>query len=203
MPDAENTSAVDFESETGKLRKHFGFTAADLSANQSGVLSDKQKQRFEKEEQGGKRLGFIIGGLMLVLSISLSPALSVFAPGNLDFIKDVPAVWLLVEGFGVVCALILLALAGAGVFMIISQFMGKKKTLLSVRGKARLEKGIARGGNRRSSAYHDLYIDDQEFDGDGTIDKAIIRGAEYIVYYMDGINEIMSVELVRDIGSQE
>jgi len=75
--------------------------------------------------------------------------------------------------------------------------MGKTRDkLLTVRGKARLVKGTGRGSNRRSSVYHDLYINEQEFDGDGALDKVIVPGAEYVVYYIEGVNEIMSAELV-------
>ena len=204
MPDMENEGVIDFESEAKKLRRHFAFTEADLMANQSGVLSEKQKQRFAKEERGGKWLGLLIGGTMLVASIGLTPVLFLFNPGNFDFIKDVPGIWpifLLIGGAGVLFALVLLAVASGGIFLIVSQLMGRTKALLNVRGEARLEKGIARGSNKRSSVYYDLHINDQAFDGDGTIDKAIIRGAEYIVYYIEGINEIMSVELVTDSNS--
>jgi hypothetical protein len=201
MPDVENPTGIDYEGEAKKLRKHFSFTEADLMANHSGVLSEKQKQRFEKEERGGRGLGLLIGGTLLVLSIGLIPALFLFDPRKLDFIKDTPGAWwpvvLLVGGAGLLFALVLLGLAGGGIYLIVSQlFMGKKKALVSVRGEARLTKGIARGSNRRSSVYHDLHIGDQEFDGDAGMDQAIIRDAEYVVYYIEGINEIMSVELV-------
>jgi hypothetical protein len=51
--------------------------------------------------------------------------------------------------------------------------------------------------NRSGSVYYDLYINDEEFDGDGDhFPKAIIEGAEYIVYYTKGAQQIVSAELV-------
>ena len=197
MPDMEKASAIDFEAEAKKLRKCFKFTEDDLIANQSGVLSEKQAKRFAEEESGGKRLGLIIGGSLLAASIAFTP-LVFFWFSNQDKMNEFIEIWLLWAVFGVVFALILLGMAGVGIFMIVGQFVGRKKNALtSVRGQARLEKGHTSSTDHHSPAeYYDLYIGEEEFDGEGSWDKAIIRGAEYIVYYMDGINEIMSVELV-------
>jgi len=88
MPDMEKTSVIDFEAEAKKLRKHFEFTEADLMANQSGVLSEKQMKRIAKEEQGGKKLGWIIGTTLLVGSLAFTP-LVFFWFSNLDKMKDI------------------------------------------------------------------------------------------------------------------
>jgi len=90
--------------------------------------------------------------------------------------------------------LILLLLGAAGIFLIVSQFMNRRApNLLSIRGRARLEKWHA------SDPRHvnfDLYIGDQEFDGDSSTAKVIVAGAEYVVYYLSGVEEIVSIELV-------
>jgi len=193
MPDMEKTNAVDFEAEAKKLRKQFKFTEADLMANQNGVLSEKQMERIVKDEKGGKRLGFIIGGGLLVGSIAFTP-LVLFWMSNLDKMKDILGVWLLWGGAGLLFGLVVLGMAGAGIYLIVSQFMGKTQNkLVNVRGQARLVKGHT---SRRYRVYYDLHINEQEFDGDDTMNKAIIPGAEYIVYYIEGVNVIMSAELV-------
>ena len=196
MPDTAEANTIDLEAEAQKLRKHFKFTEADLMANQSGVLSEKQIKQIAEEERGGKKLGWIIGSALLIGAIVFTP-LVLFWMSNLDKMKDILVVWLIWGFFGLVFGLIVLAMAGWGIFLIVSQIRGKAPNkLLTVRGKARLVKGTARGSNRRSSVYYDLHINDQEFDGDGGMDKAIISGAEYIVFYLEGIAEILSVELI-------
>ena len=195
MPDME-ANVVDFEAEAKKLRKHFQFTEADLMANQSGVLSEKQMKRISEEEKGGKKLGRIIGTALLVGAFAFTP-LVLFWMSNLDKMKDIFWVWLIWGFFGLIFGLIVLAMAGWGIYLIVSQFMGKTQNkLLTIRGKARLVKGTSRGSNHRSFVYYDLYINEQEFDGDGALDKVIIQGAEYIVYYIEGVAEIVSIELV-------
>lgn len=47
---------------------------------------------------------------------------------------------------------------------------------------------------RSQHAYHDLYINDQEFDGDGKMPNVIQEGTEHIVYYMNTTEEILAVE---------
>ncbi len=197
MPDIETTSTVDFEAEAKKLRRHFSFTESDLSANQRGVLSEKQLERIAKDERGGKRLGFIIGGGLFLGGIAFI-LLVFFWMSNLENMQDLFWISLLWGGMGLLLGLIALAMAGAGVYLIVSQLRGKApNTLMNVRGKAQLVKGHT---SRRYRVYYDLHINEQEFDGDGTIDKAIIQGAEYVVYYLDGVGQIMSVELISEAG---
>jgi hypothetical protein len=94
----------------------------------------------------------------------------------------------------VIFGLILLGLGAAGIFLIVSQFIGKADyALQQVRGRANLIKGYS---DRRSHVYYDLNVDGIQFDGDGSMNKAIIQDAEYVVYYLDKVYRVMSIELV-------
>ena len=192
LPDAERAGKVDFEAEARKLRKQFDFTEADLMANQSGALSEKQKERTAKEEMGGKALGLIIGAVLFLVGLAFGR----LALDSMKTITQMPELWLKIlwGSFSLIFVLFVLALIGGGAFLIVSQLIGKNQTkLLNIRGRANLIKGY---GDRRSHVYYDLYINGHEFDGDGSMPKAIMQDAEYIVYYMEGAERIMSVELI-------
>ena len=182
MPDMEKGNVTDFEAETKKLRKYFKFTEDDLAINQTGVLSEKQKQRIRKEV-GGLRSGLLIIGIVLL-------GVTVFGLFGFD-----------IKFFGIFPALIwgIVWAIPAVLCIVLSISSTPQFKLLTVRGPARFEQGETSNRHRSGTVYYDLYINDQEFDGDGDhFPKTMIEGAEYIVYYTKGSQQIVSAELVSD-----
>ena len=182
MPDMEKASAIDFEVEAKKLRKYFKFTEDDLAINRTGILSEKQKERIRKEV-GGLRGGLLVIGIILL-------GVTVFGVFGFDikFFGIFPAlIWGIVWGIpAVLCTVLSISST--------PQFK-----LLSVRGPARFEQGETSSRRHSGSTYYDLYINDEEFDGDGDhFLRTMIAGAEYIVYYTKGSQQIVSAELVSD-----
>jgi hypothetical protein len=194
-PDPVRLRSVDMDTEAKKLQRHFNFTEADLMANQNGSLSERQTKISAQEEKGSRRIGVFIGAIMLLVVAFLIPSFINSMRTLLNMLQgDMLAAkffWIFMQ---TVFGLFILALGGAGIFLIVSQFIGKADyKLKSVRGRANLIKGYS---DRRSHAYYDLNIGGIQFDGDGTMQKAIIQDAEYIVYYLESVYRIMSVELV-------
>ncbi len=180
------------EAEAKKLRRHFKFTEDDLQLNRRGELSEKQRQRMEKLDAGGRKLGLFIGGV-LILAAVLMIAFDVYL--YIDLNTPFPGWGLngLIDLIPTVCGgAFSLLLAAAGVFLIVSQYIKHKPfKVLSVRGPARLERGQVRANAR---PYYDLYINEQQFDGDGSMPNLIQQGVEYIVYYLNTTEEILAVE---------
>jgi hypothetical protein len=200
MHDPKAMSTVDIEAESKKLRRHFKFTKDDLEENRRGVLSKKQMKRITGYEWGGKILFIIIGVILLVFAVGFTP-LAFSAIKNIysndSLMKHALWAWILFGTIILIFGLFLLLLGAAGIFLIVSQFIKRKSyKLLNIRGRARLEKGH---GNDYRHVYYDLYINNQEFDGSSSIPNVIISGAEYIVYYLEGVEEIVSVELISDV----
>lgn len=192
-------STTDSETEAKKLRRHFKFTNDDLEENRRGVLSKKQIKRIAYYERGGKIAFSLIGVLLLVFPIGFANTLisEISRTYQNEFLfKSAVWVWGVEITISVIFGLFLLAIGVAGVFLIVSQFLKiKPYKLVSIRGLARLEKGH---GNRFSHVYYDLHINNQQFDGDSTLNKVIVQGAEYIVYYLESNAEIMSIEKVSN-----
>ena len=192
-PDAERLDNIDLEAEAKKLRKHFAFTEADLMSNQNGMLSEKQIQRNKKEERGGRGLGIFFGAFLLLFAALFLPML-VNAIKTMYQFLDILWVNILFISVLSVVGLIFVGIGGAGIFLIVSQFIGSSNyELKSVRGHANLIRGYV---DRSSHVYYDLNVGGVQFDGDSGMPKAIIQDAEYIVYYLDKIYRVMSVELV-------
>lgn len=197
--DTHSSSTTDSETEAKKLRRHFKFTNDDLEENRRGVLSKKQIKRIAYYERGGKIAFSLIGVLLLVFPIGFANTLisEISRTYQNEFLfKSAVWVWGVEITISVIFGLFLLAIGVAGVFLIVSQFLKiKPYKLVSIRGLARLEKGH---GNRFSHVYYDLHINNQQFDGDSTLNKVIVQGAEYIVYYLESNAEIMSIEKVSN-----
>lgn len=191
--DMNRLSHVDLEEEARKLRKHFSFTEADLMSNQRGMLSEKQMKRTTQEEKGGRLGGVLIGVFLLLFPIFFTPMV-IASIKDLTQIQGIWAARVLWITLDAVFGLVLLALGAAGIFLIVSQFIGKVNfKLLSVRGRANLIRGFS---DRHSRVYYDLNVGGVQFDGDNSMHKVIIQDAEYIVYYLEGVYRIMSIELV-------
>jgi hypothetical protein len=183
MYDMDKPNIVDFEAETKKLRKYFKFTEDDLAANRSGVLSEKQKQRIKKDT-GSLRIALLIIGLIL-LAVTIYGVFGF----DIDFFGIFPALlWGIVWGIPAVLCIVL------------SISSTPQLKLLSVRGPARFERGQTSSKHHSRTIYYDLYINDEEFDGDGDhFPKTMIAGAEYIVYYTQGSQQIVSAELISGL----
>ena len=197
--DTHTPSTTDNEIEEKKLRRHFKFTNDDLEENRRGILSKKQIKRIAYYERGGKIIFSIIGVLLLIFPIGFSKMIIsgiITTYQNEVLFESAVWAWGLFIAILVIFGLFLLAIGVAGVFLIISQLLKVKPyKLVSIRGHARLEKGH---GNRFSHVYYDLHINNQQFDGNGTLNKVIVQGAEYIVYYLENNTEIMSIEKVSN-----
>ncbi len=192
MMEVQSARNAEWEAEAKKLRRHFKFTDEDLGMNQRGQLSEKQKQRMEKYDLGGRKLGIFIGGMLLLFGLLMGGFdYSMYTSFNTPFFNQ-NGVSPFTTGTAGCLGFFALLLAGAGAFVVVSQFIKHRPfKVLSVRGPARLESGTV--GSARH-VYYDLYINDQEFDGDGSMPNVIQEGAEYIVYYLNTTEEILSVE---------
>lgn len=197
--DTHSSSTTDSETEAKKLRRHFKFTNDDLEENRRGVLSKKQIERIAYYERGGKIMFSIIGVLLLIFPIGFSKMIiseTIKMYQNESLFESAVWAWGFFLAILVIFGLFLLVIGVVGIFLIVSQFLKiKPYKLVSIRGLARLEKGH---GNRFSHVYYDLHINNQQFDGDSTLNKVIVQGAEYIVYYLESNAEIMSIEKVSN-----
>jgi hypothetical protein len=202
MANHPSQSTVDIDAESQKLRRHFKFTMDDLEKNRSGVLSKKQLERIAYYERGGKTVVILIGFLLLVFPVGFANTVVSGISNmywNQFFFESNVWTWGLTIAIQVIFGLFLLVIGAAGVFLIVSQFLKiKPYKLVSVRGRARLEEGHSR---RFTHIYYDLYINEQEFDGDSALNKVIIQGSEYMVYYLESNAEIMSIELISNADS--
>jgi len=179
----EKSAPTDSTAEMKKLMKHFKFDETDLMANQSGTLSEKQKQRIIKQAGGSRKWVTVIGiMLLLVAAVGLIP---LFGTSS----------WVFKIGFGVIWTLVWGTLGTLLVALGIAST--PQVTLLSLCGRANLVKGVASSDNHyRSSVYYDLHLNGHEFDGDKDFINLFAQDAEYVVYYTKGAEEIVAAEFV-------
>jgi hypothetical protein len=173
-----------------QLMDYFKFDAADLAANRSGHFTDKQRQRLITEDKSSRRWGLVGGGgLMLIGLVGLAGA--IFAVANDSDVGFRIGFGL---GFGCIWPLIW---GGLG-FFIMRNALGKHELkLVSVRGQANIvSRESYSSEHHTTSVYHELHLGGHEFEVEEDAADVIMQGQEYILYYVDSTDEILSAEEV-------
>jgi hypothetical protein len=177
-----------------QLMKYFHFDENDLYANQNGRFTDKQRERLLQEDKSGRRssLGW---GIVLLLVALLGVVIAVVAGIN---VPD----WSFRIGFGIGFGVIWpLVWGGIGFLMLGSAGSKREMKLVSVRGRV----NIVREESYDSQAHgtdvtHELHIGGHDFEVEGDLADVMMQGEEYILYYIDGTDEILSAEHIGKGG---
>ncbi len=162
------------------LEKYFGFDEADLAANRSGSLTEKQKMKLVQDNKSSKRFGLgcgIVSALFLFAIASIFPI--VFIPQGLASLHEhdiggatgsfiAAAVWALVwGGIGIV----------AIVWGIQSGTKDRSKVLLKKAAGPINLVGIERTGEHGHTYIdHELHIGQMEFDVDEDVAGFMMQG---------------------------
>jgi hypothetical protein len=181
------------------LRDYYHFDEADLNANRSGRLTEKQVQRLKTEKKQSKIWGIGCGlGLFVIASIFpiafIPMAIDAFTKGHvLAGIGDLvgPVIWVAVWG-------------GLGLFLTIGSFSksDSKIYLKSLTGPINLVGVERRSGGEHPHTYieHELHIRGKEFEVDEEMGGYMMQGDIYTIYYIENLDgtgdEILSLEWV-------
>jgi hypothetical protein len=175
-----------------QLMNYFKFDAADLQANQSGQITEKQKARMVKVAKSGRIsgnpfalflvfIGFI--GIVVAVATGISVPDRTFRIG---FGLGFGCIWPLIWG-------------GVGVSSLLDSSKHEFR-LARVQGAAILDSRKTYDG----STEHTLRIGGKNFSAEPSLIEAMMPGAQYVVYYyirdnLDGLvstKNILSAELV-------
>lgn len=180
-----------------QLMDYFKFDPGDLEANRNGRFTDKQKARLSQEAKTSKTWGIIIGGVLLLIGLGgLAGAIAagIATPDwgfRIGFGLGFGCIWPVVWG-------------GLGWVILRSSFSKKEFKLAKVQGRVNIIKAERTShhtdsdGHSHTSHYYvyELHVGGQSFDVQGNLADIIMQGDEYVFYYIDGSDEIMSAELV-------
>jgi hypothetical protein len=193
------------------LRDYFKFDQANLDANHSGKLSEKQLKKLIDENKTSKRLrlGFgIVSGLFLLALVSSFPnflipmGISLWKAGDM---RGTIGAWLGAL-FWVLCW------GGIGIFkifpLIFYGFKDRNKiTLKSVSGPVKLAGGGWTNSHGAVSIDHYLHIRKEKFLVDDELDRYMKQENTYAVYFVEGKNgsnqQILSVEWLEPAVPKE
>jgi hypothetical protein len=164
--------------DNARLKKHFHFTDADLSANRNGRLSEPQKKRLMDEARAERKsaresatIVFVIAALGLTFGLIITVNAAVVSAKILVGLA--------------LCVLWPLGWGGGG-WTILRSAPPERA------GQVRW----ARGGVRVIRQGEDVMLDvgGRQFDVEGDPAGALTEGEEVAVYYLDDTEEILSVE---------
>ncbi len=176
--------------EDEKLEAYFKFDDDDLQANRMGQFTEKQKARLALEDKSNRKGSLGCGiGLLLIAAIGLAGAIAGWI-GDSD--------WGFRIGFGLGFGCIWpLIWGGLGYASLSSSFSKHEFKLAKVQGRVNIVRDESYDSEHHTtSVYHELHIGGQEFSVEEDLAGMLMQGEEYILYYIDGSDEIMSAESV-------
>jgi len=162
-----------------RLRKFFHFTEADLLANSRGGFSETQRQRLSqqaKAEQASARSSAVILFVIAAAGLAIGLTIGSIAPMGMGRI-------LILVFMGVLWPF---AWAGKGVNILLAARKLQEPRLRQVSGPVHIL--------RHEDAEYVLQVEGHDFDLDGNPSGVIMEGDEYIVYYLEATEEILSME---------
>jgi hypothetical protein len=162
-----------------RLRRLFRFDEADLAANRRGHFSKDQIARLEEAARNERKtawksaaIAFVIAAAGMALGIgigSIAPNL----PGRIAMYLFMGALWPLVW-------------SGRGIQIILAANSRQGPRLWFVKGPVRVV--------HHGEGGYTIQVKEFEFDVDGNPSGVFVQGDEYTIYYVDGTEEILSVD---------
>jgi len=177
-----------------ELMQYFKFDRDDLSANQNGRFTDKQRVNLMALDKRRRRTSMTFGIILAVIAV-IGPI--IFGVSALSK----PGAGFLIPfgiGFGLVWPLIW----GAIGYAMIKSALGKTVfTVASVQGRANIvareERSTDNDGHTSTTIYHELHVGGETFGVNPSVADVVFQGDEYILYYVEATKDIVSVEEVR------
>lgn len=173
-----------------QLMNYFKFDQEDLIANQNGSFTEKQRLRLIEEDKSDRKSSLFWGGVLLAIAaIGLAAAVAGWI-GDSD--------WGFRIGFGLGFGCVWPLVWGGLGYGVVKNALSKHEfKLASVQGIANIVRSESYSSEHHTtSVYHELHIGGKEFSVEENLADVIMQGQEYILYYVDGTDEIMSAEAV-------
>jgi len=167
-----------------ELHKYFDFDEADLFANRSGVLTDKQRKRLEGDSKFTSK-AFLIAGIIMFGIAILPSIIMFFTKVQVMFLIIWSIVWIPIWSF-------------IGIKAIhIGRPEKKDFELKSVEGKVNIIK--EEGYNyttKRNEIKYELHVGGVTFDVGSGLADIIMQADTYAIYYLEGTKRILSAEKI-------
>ena len=173
-----------------QLMSYFKFDQNDLYANQSGRFTDAQMAHIIARDKADRKSGRGWGIFLMVVGLIGLVIAIVAGAATPD--------WGFRIGFGIGFGLIWpLVWGGLGYMMAADSFKKHDFKLAMVRGRANIvREEHYNSSNHTHSVSHELHIGGHDFTVPEDCADVIFQGDEYIIYYVDSTDEILSVEAV-------
>lgn len=172
-----------------QLMQYFKFDQDDLYANENGRFTDKQRVRLIQEDRASRKSS-MRWGIFLVFIGLLGVAIAIIAGiANPD--------WGFRIGFGIGFGLIWPVVWGGIGYLLINSAVSKREFKLArVQGRANIVREESYDSDHHLHVTHELHIGGHDFTVDEDLADVIMQGDEYILYYVEDTDEILSAEAV-------
>ncbi len=174
-----------------QLQKHFNFEESDLYANRNGSLSKRQAEKRLTDAKNARPGKFGCGFFLLLVA-------SVFPISFGLMLTEEWGNWGAILPVGCVTLIWVIAWGWMGVGSIKGALLPPVMQLASVSGPVNIV-GVERrtsGNNARTYTAYELRVGDRKFDVPSIMANTIAQGDAYAIYYIQGTEEILSLEQV-------
>ncbi len=173
-----------------QMMNYFKFDQNDLYANQQGQFSASQQARLVQEDKSSRKWGRVAGIVLLLIGLgglTAAVAAGIATPDwgfRIGFGLGFGCIWPLVWG-------------GIGFLLLKGSFDKHDFKLARVQGTANIVRGESYNSDTHSThVYYELHIGGKQFDVESDSADVIMQGQEYVIYYVDSTDEILSAERV-------
>ena len=176
-----------------QLMGYFKFDQEDLYANQNGRFTDKQMARIIQEDKSDRTSSRLWGILLMLIGLGgLAGAIAAgIATPDWGFRIGFGL------GFGVIWPLVW---GGIGFMLAKDSFSKHDFKLAMVQGRANIVRRESYNSEHHTTnVYHELHLGGHEFSVQEDMADVIMQGDEYILYYVDGTNKILTAEQVSKL----
>jgi hypothetical protein len=161
------------------LDTYFDFDEADLFANRNGYLTDRQKTRMATQEQFAKR--FFLGIAIFLFGVGIVPTIIVWLSNPS---RTFPVIW----------SSLWIPTWGFFGFLVARMALSTRKAPLLKKAEGPVN--IVMEDTDSTDRDYELHVGGETFDADSELADIMMQGDVYAVYYIDGINEIVSAEML-------
>lgn len=172
------------------LLEYFKFTQDDLYANRNGRFTDKQMAHVIARDKSARSSGrgwgiFLMAIGLMGLGIAIAAGIANNDWGfRIGFRVGFGVIWPVVWG-------------GIGYMMMADSFTKHEFKLARVQGRANIIRNESySSSSHTTSVSYELHLGGHEFTVEDAAADVFFQGDEYIIYYVDSTDEIMSVEHV-------
>jgi len=177
--------------EDPKLMDYFEFDEGDLQANRFGQFTSKQLERLKEETETEKKGGIGCGAIFFLIALGGIVGAILAGLSNQEWGSRI--------GIGLSFGCLWPIVWGSIGWMIMSgSFKKTEFKIAKVQGRINIVRDESYNSNTHAThETYEMHIGGETFEVDEGLADVMMQGDEYIVYYLEDTEKIISAEFIK------